>query len=97
MAAFFIGMATVKDNAAFTEYAIASPATFTAFGGELIARGARSHELTGANGPDAAIVVKFATMDKLNAWYASGAYQALIPLRERALDLTITAYEELEL
>lgn len=96
MAAFFVGQATIKDNEAFTEYVTVSPATFTAFGGELVARGSRSHELTGANGPDAAIVVKFENMKKLNSWYASGAYQALIPLRDRAIDLIITAYEELE-
>ena len=32
-------------------------------------------------------------MQNLKAWYASDAYQAIIPLREEAADMTITTYD----
>ena len=94
MAAFFVGAGMIKDMAAFQEYSAGTPATFALFGGEILTRGGKSHDLTGSGGADMVIVVRFKDMETLDAWYASDEYQALLPLREKALDLTITAYNE---
>ena len=94
MAAFFVGAGMIKDRAAFMEYSAGTPATFALFGGEIVARGGKSHDVTGSGGTDVVIVVRFKDMETLDAWYASDAYQALLPLREKALDLVITAYQE---
>ena len=41
-------------------------------------------------------MIRFADMDELNRWHDSDAYQALVPLRDRAADVLITAYETSE-
>ncbi len=95
MAAFFVGAGMIKDMAAFQEYAASTAPTFAPFGGEILTRGFRSHNLTGEGGADMNVIVRFNDMQSLNAWYESAAYQALLPLRAKALDLVITAYEEI--
>ncbi len=94
MSVFFIGQGIIKDRIAFVEYSTGTLATFAPFGGAMIARGLRSHELLGARGADITIIVRFPDMASVEAWYASDAYQALIPVRERALDLKITVFNE---
>jgi len=39
------------------------------------------------------VVVKFPSSEALSGWYASDEYQALVPLREEAADMTIVSYE----
>jgi len=39
-------------------------------------------------------VVRFPDTAALKTWYQSPAYQALIPLRDEAVDMTLVAYEE---
>lgn len=53
--------------------------------GEVLTGGDPSHQATG--------IASFPGMQDLESWYASDAYQALIPLRQEAADMTITAYD----
>lgn len=38
--------------------------------------------------------IRFPSMEALNAWFASQAYQSLIPIRERAAEMILLSYEE---
>ncbi len=94
MAAFIVGTGTIKDQAAFREYSAGVPATFAPFEAEVLTRGFKLRDMTGSGGKEMAMIVRFKDMETLTAWYESDDYQALIPLREKGLDLVITAYEE---
>lgn len=92
MSAFFIATVTVKDAEKFQEYAVKSKVTFDLFEAEIIARGKYQGSLTGKADHQTAAIVKFKDMDSLEKWYESDEYQALIPLRNQAADMTISKY-----
>lgn len=93
MTAFFVATVTVKDPAKFQQYARESMPTFAAFGGEIVLRGQLDTVLAGSADHRAAAVVRFPDMAALKAWHDSGAYQALIPVRDEGADINIAAYE----
>ncbi len=94
MTAFFIAATSIKDMEKFQKYAAEAGKTLAPYGGELVLRGKAEKTLVGHAEHQAVGVVRFADMDALNNWYQSAAYQALIPLRESAADMTLTAYNE---
>jgi uncharacterized protein (DUF1330 family) len=92
MTAFFVATVTIKDPAKFQEYSKKAGETFAAHQGELVIRGKLEKALSGKAKNHAVGIVKFPDHDALNAWYNSAAYQAIIPLRDEAAAVTITAY-----
>lgn len=95
MTAFFIASITVTEPDKFAQYSLNVGPTLKAFGGELMVRGKRNSTLTGTEPKHTAVgVIKFPDMPSLDNWYASAAYQALIPLRNEACDMTIVSYNE---
>jgi len=95
MTAFFIATMTVKDGEKFQEYGGKAAQTFAPFGGSLVVRGKAGDTLAGSSNHQAVGVVRFPDMEALKAWYHSPDYQALIPLRDEAADMTLVTYEEL--
>lgn len=93
MSAFVIAQVTVKDAEKFQQYAEQSGATFAPFGGEISTKGKFAGTLTGDQNHDAVAIIKFPTMEKLEGWYNSPAYQNIIPLRDEAADISFTKYE----
>lgn len=93
VAAYVIGHITVKDAALWAEYRSRVPATLAPWGAELLLRGTKTAVLSGEHAYDDAVVIRFPNRAALDGWYASAAYQALIPLRARAADLVLIAYE----
>jgi uncharacterized protein (DUF1330 family) len=53
-------------------------------------------ELAGEQPRESVVVIRFEDLEELNRWHDSDAYQALVPLRDRAADVLITAYETSE-
>ena len=94
MTAFFIATTTVKDAEKFQEYAGKAAQTFAAFRGKLVTRGKVENTLAGDSNHQAVGVVSFPNMEALNGWYQSEEYQALIPLRDAAANMTLVAYSE---
>lgn len=92
MSAFFIATTTIKDAGKFQEYASKAAKTFADFGGELVTKGKAEIALAGESDHQAVGVVRFPDLDSLNGWYRSPAYQALIPLRDDAANMTLVAY-----
>ncbi|MCR9195574.1 MAG: DUF1330 domain-containing protein [Hyphomonas sp.] len=93
MSAFFIATVTIKDGDKFQDYASKFGATAAAHGGKPLLRGKVGKALAGSASHEIAAVVVFPDMAALESWHASDAYQAIIPLRNQAADMTIIAYE----
>lgn len=93
MTAFFVATSRIKDPQKFAEYGAAVGATIAAFKGQLVIRGKAVDVLAGACNQQAVGVVRFADMETLKAWYASPDYQALIPLRDEAVEMTLVTYQ----
>lgn len=94
MAAYLIGQMSVKDPEAWKQYVGAVARSLEPFGAQLVFRGARGSNLAGDQPHDRAVVIRFADHATLLGWFQSPAYQALIPVRERAADMVLTSYEE---
>lgn len=91
--AYVIGHITVKDAARWDEYRSRVPATLAPWGAELVFRGKRLAQLAGSHHHDDTVVIRFPDAAAAAGWYASPAYQALIPLREAAAELELISYE----
>ena len=94
MAAYLVGQITVKDPEQWRQYTEGVRDSLVPFGAEVVFRGRRASVLAGEQDKEQAVVVRFADNDTLLRWFRSDAYQALIPLRERAADVVIVGYEE---
>lgn len=54
----------------------------------VLTGGAKTHGLT--------IIVSFPSLEKIDEWYASDAYQPLKALRDEGADMQMTSYEIME-
>ena len=92
-AACVIGHITVRDAQKWAEYRSKVPATLTPWGGELLFRGRKIAVMSGEHAHAETVVVRFPDARALCGWFASPAYQALVPLREQAADVVLVGYE----
>ncbi|MEU1819873.1 DUF1330 domain-containing protein [Streptomyces roseifaciens] len=70
------------------EYIERIQATLDPFGGRFLVHGAEVHVVEGA-WPGNLVLIAFPDLAQARAWYASPAYQALIPLRTEHVEGTI--------
>lgn len=91
--AYVIGHITVKDAAKWAEYRSKVPDTIVPWQAELVLRGELAEVLCGWHAHGDTVVIRFPSLEALQGWYRSDAYQALIPLRELAADMVLIAYE----
>ncbi|MFA6220383.1 MAG: DUF1330 domain-containing protein [Erythrobacter sp.] len=92
MTAFFIVTTTVKDTEKYQAYVEGVGPTLARFGGKAVLRGKAIEALAGELNHQTVGVIEFPDIDALNGWHACEAYQALIPLRTQAADMTIVSY-----
>ena len=92
MSAFFVATSKIRDTEKFQEYGGKAGQTLAAFGGELVTKGKAENTLAGTSDHHAVGVIRFPDLEALNNWYNSAEYQALIPLRDSAVDMTLVAY-----
>lgn len=93
-AAYAVGHITVKDVAAWDEYRSRVPATLAPWGAELVFRGALQTVLAGQCPHSDIVVIRFPSQQALDGWHASPAYQALLPVRQRAAEVTLLGYSD---
>jgi uncharacterized protein (DUF1330 family) len=93
MAAYLIGHITVKDPVEWQKYVDGVRESLLHFGAEIVFRGKRASVLAGEHPHASTVVIRFSDQDTLQKWYHSEAYQALIPIRDRAADLVIISYD----
>ncbi|VAV96201.1 hypothetical protein MNBD_ALPHA06-838 [hydrothermal vent metagenome] len=94
MSAFFIATSRIKDPQKFAEYGAKAGPTLAPFGGELVLKGKAMQTLAGTSAHQAVGIIRFANMEALENWYHSDAYQAIIPLREQAVEMTLVTYQQ---
>jgi uncharacterized protein (DUF1330 family) len=92
MAAFFIVTTTVKNQDAYDKYIQNVGPTLAPFEGKALLRGKADSALAGELDHQTVGIIEFPDLAAIKAWHASEAYQALIPLRSKAAEMTITAY-----
>ena len=90
--AFVVGQMTVKNQEKWALYRAQVLATLLPFGGELVFRGQLVKAFSGACSHPDIVVIRFPSQQDADAWHASAAYQALIPLRHEAADVVLVTY-----
>ncbi|HEX2581981.1 MAG TPA: DUF1330 domain-containing protein [Dongiaceae bacterium] len=85
MAAYLIIDLTVKDAEALKEYGSRTPDILKVFGGKTVAKGP-VQVLHGDSKFDTKVVFEFPDREAAVGWYNSKEYQALLELRDRAID-----------
>lgn len=93
MAAYVIGRITVKDPAQWEDYRSRVPATLAPWQAEVVFRGKPFAAFGGEADHSDVVVLRFTDAAAAKGWFDSPAYQALIPLRKAAADVTLIAYE----
>lgn len=93
MAAYIHAHLDVTDQAAFEEYRRQVPAVIEAYGGRYLVRGGATEVLEGDAHPQRQVILEFADMASLKAFYHSPEYRPLIALRQRAARGTLIAIE----
>ena len=91
--AYLVGQVTVRDPELWARYVAGVAESLQSYAAELVFRGRHARDLAGRQSRELVVVIRFADLDELNRWHDSDAYQALIPLRDRAADVVITGYE----
>jgi uncharacterized protein (DUF1330 family) len=83
MAAYWIGEHKIADPVKFEEYLRQVVPMIESFGGRYLTRPGRHKILENGHWqPDRVVIVEFADMEALDAWYTSPEYRPLIALRQ---------------
>ena len=93
MAAYLFADVEVTDTQDYEVYRKQVPEIIAAFGGRYLVRGGAVRRLEGEATPHRVVVLEFADMAQLRAFYESPEYQRLIPLRQRASRSSLFAVE----
>ena len=94
MSACVIGHITIRDVDKWAQYRAKVPATLAPWDAELLFRGQLSTILSGVHAATDTVVIRFPDVAAVDGWYQSAAYQALIPLREQAADVTLLSFTD---
>jgi uncharacterized protein (DUF1330 family) len=93
MAAYLIGHITVKDGDLWEKYVEGVGKSLLPYGSEIVFRGELYKVLTGEHSRQNTVVIRFPDQATLQEWYNSKEYQDLVPIRDRAADVTIISYD----
>lgn len=93
MAAYLIADVEVTDARAYQDYRERVPAVIAAYGGRYLVRGGTVERLEGNTSLHRVVVLEFADMPTLKAFYVSPEYQELIAIRQRAARANLFAVE----
>ena len=93
MPAICVGHIRVKNADAWEQYQGRVGTTIAQHGGQLLFRGEQQRLFSGEMSHEKVVALRFETLDAANRWHDSPEYQALIPIRERAAEVTLVLYE----
>lgn len=93
MPAYVHAQIEVTDPALYDEYRRQVAATVSAYGGRFLVRGGAAEILEGEGPLKRQVILEFADMAALKAWYHSPEYKPLIALRQRASRGMLVAVE----
>jgi uncharacterized protein (DUF1330 family) len=84
MSAYVIGDIHVTDPDRYPDYTAHTVETLEPFGGRFVVRGGAYDVVEGDWHPGRLVVIEFPDMESARGWYASEAYQAILPIRHEA-------------
>lgn len=87
-----IGQVTIKDQLLWQEYKTALSGTLALYQGEVVYRGKVNEVLAGKKTHTDVVLIQFPSSEALSQWFYSDEYQAIIPLRDSAADVSLTSY-----
>ena len=90
-AAYLIAEVQVTDPDGWKQYLAALPGTMAPYHEKTLARAPAVAVDSSALPAGAVAILAFDSMDDLKAWWASPAYQAIIPLREKSAKTRVYA------
>jgi len=93
MAAYLLAFSKIKNPARAAEYSSLAGPTVITGGGTVVTKG-KASLLEGTLDVDTTLVVRFPDAATLERWHQSPGYQALIPLRDEALDATFVVVSD---
>jgi uncharacterized protein (DUF1330 family) len=93
-AAYVIANVDISDKDAYRAYAAKVPDTLKPYNGRIIVRGAPI-SMEGAAPKGIVVMLAFDSLDNAQKWYASPAYSALIPERQKAAKAQLYVVETL--
>ena len=93
MPAYIIAQMQVHDIETYRDYAAKVPPTVAAFGGKILAASDTAEVREGTQPFPRTVIVEFPDMKAARAWYESGDYQAIAPLRQAASTGTLFMIE----
>ena len=85
MSAYVVVEAVIRDEEARDRYGSQASTVLKQFGAEVVVFGPWQL-LCGEPGRDIGMIIRFQDRDAAVAWYNSPAYQALLDIRDKALD-----------
>ena len=93
MPAYLIGHVTIKDAEQWGIYVEGVARSLLLYNAEILFRGTLSKVLTGEHAHQNTVVIRFPDQATLQDWYQAKEYQELVPIRDRAADVTIISYD----
>jgi uncharacterized protein (DUF1330 family) len=93
MSAYIFASIEITDPEGFEEYRQRVPAIIAAYGGRYLVRGGAIRELEGHKPASRLVILEFADMARLEAFYNSAEYQTLLAIRQAAARSTLLAIE----
>ena len=93
MPAYLFANVEVTDATGYELYRQQVTATIEAYGGRYLVRGGATEVLEGDWTPHRLVILEFADMDRLKAWYSSAEYRPLIELRQRTTKSRLVAVQ----
>ncbi len=92
MAAFVVGRMHVRDPGGWEQYLAQVGATVAAHQGEVVFRGRDAVNLDGGDAHELAVLLRFPDVAAAQRWRHSPEYCRIVPLRDAAADVVLTAY-----
>lgn len=89
MSAYAVALVKVKNPEKMQEYAKLAGPSIAKYDGEVATKGQVAGLLTGEADLNSVAVIKFDSVERINEWYGSDEYQAAIPIRDEACDMTL--------
>jgi uncharacterized protein (DUF1330 family) len=93
MTAFYVAQVKIKDELKLQDYSSKAMSIFISFGGELVAKGTLQTNNQDIKSHDFSVVMQFPNLDMLNEALNSDSYQAIVPIRLAAANVTISVYQ----
>jgi uncharacterized protein (DUF1330 family) len=81
MVAYVLGSVGVHDPEGYRAYTSQVQATLDPFQGRFVVRAGAYETLEGEFEADRLVLIEFPTIEQARGWYASEAYQAILPIR----------------